>query len=832
MVINTTWAGSTVPSWEIIEPVNIEEPQITPEPIQTEQVTLWPTETPIEPVAPLISDTKKTLLEWWEMQAPEVKVEPTVAEPVPTPEVITKTVAPTEKKAPTEKVESVQDIKTKELAIAETERQQRTQRVLESTAAFDEAAKAGNLDLMKELSTKNPDLKLAFATSIRKVFGNKSNIEFFGKFNWASNDEMKSAAADGTMVIWSTQYNLLPEAQRRRFEQFNKLNQGKKSDFSNDNQNVISLEDITAEVEWLFSFDLRSKIEESRNNPELLKTRQDLENQQNDITEIDDALEVLEDDLEKEFPGMPRSFILAEKAKRAKNLIRSKNTLVNQYNAKLGTYKDMKSDIDLELQIAKFEDVQQKEIYQTSLWIYKERRSEMRADEKLKFLEDNRKLASETQFARQKELATFNNELREKGNAWGQYIDDGKGNLSYVKNGKEISVLTGLGKTVASSEDENYTWETKENSDGSYSVFWLPKKGQNVLQKNFAANWEPAVNFIKSTGTWTVTSYGWTHDKFQGLDIDGNVGDPITSPLEWEIIETSKHPWYGNTMVVRQSDDNLVRYSHLEKGFFKEWDKIGKGAVIGTMWNSWNVLKLDWTKPTAQELAQWFGSHLDIVTTDPDGNVRSSKETESYLNNVGLKKDKTDVLSERQQIFFNQQQSKFKSDPQVKAFESALSSGWDLIKSLDSVSWPWDVAAIFQFMKTLDPASVVRESEFAVAGNSAGISSKPELLIKKISTWELLTDVQRKEFWRLAFEYINNKGKLYDIKYNDMERVLWNAEIWGSNLPTRITDLIKDFKTNDIKDISWGKTYTSPSGFTYDTTWTSQKQDDFFTTNQ
>jgi len=41
----------------------------------------------------------------------------------------------------------------------------------------------------------------------------------------------------------------------------------------------------------------------------------------------------------------------------------------------------------------------------------------MRADEKLKFLEDNRKLASETQFARQKELATFNNELREKGNA-------------------------------------------------------------------------------------------------------------------------------------------------------------------------------------------------------------------------------------------------------------------------------------------------------------------------------------------------------------------------------------------------------------------------------
>jgi hypothetical protein len=61
-----------------------------------------------------------------------------------------------------------------------------------------------------------------------------------------------------------------------------------------------------------------------------------------------------------------------------------------------------------------------------------------------------------------------------------------------------------------------------------------------------------------------------------------------------------------------------------------------------------------------------------------------------------------------------------------------------------------------------------------------------------------------------------------------MERVLGNASIWGTNLPTRITDLISDFKSNDIKSISWNKTYTTSSWFKYDTTWTKNNRSNFF----
>ncbi len=842
MVVNTKWAENTAPIDEIQENIAPDETITPDEAIEKEAVLdetpvpfisddqkslmgLQKEPTPIDNTkVPFISEEQKDLVEGNVLKTPE----PVIAwpqEPTPKEEVA-------DIKTTTESVQDIKgkelDNKQKEITQKEAERQAKNQDILAKATAFDEAAKAWNFDLMTKMATENPDLKAAFTTSLRNVFGNKSNILFVGKFQGASNEKMKSWVESWEIVIGSKQYNMLPEEQRRRFEQFNKLNTAKRSNFSNDNENVISTEDIGAKIPELTTVDFRKEMNELLNNPELKKSRKELEEKQNEISEIDDALERLEDDLEKEFSRMPRSFILAEKAKRAKNLIRSKNSLINQYNAKLWTYKDMKNDINMELDVLKFEDAQNKAVYQTELERYKTARSEMREDEKIKFLEDNRKLAAQTQFDRQKELAEFNANLRKESMAWGQYIDNWEGDLLYVKDGKQLSVLTWLGKPVSTSEDENYTWQTKVNDDGSYTVFGLPKKGQNVVQKSFTANGDAATSYIKSTGTGSITSYGWNHDKFQGLDIDWNVGDPITTPIGWKVIEVSKHPWYGNTMVVQLSDGNKIRYSHLDVGYFKKWDIVGKWAVIWTMWNTGNVLKLDWTKPSAQELAQGFGSHLDIVTTDPDGNVRSAKETESYLNNAGIPKENPNMLTKDEKVFFNQQQSKFLANPQVKAFESALASVWDLSLSLKAITWPWDVAAIFNFMKTLDPTSVVREGEFALAANTAGISAKPWILLEKIKNWTQLDQKTRDEFWRLAFEYVKSKWKLYDNAYDDMQRILENNGIGGSNLPTRATDLIEGFDSNKVDVISWGKTYTTSSGYSYDTTWANQERNNFF----
>ena len=134
-----------------------------------------------------------------------------------------------------------------------------------------------------------------------------------------------------------------------------------------------------------------------------------------------------------------------------------------------------------------------------------------------------------------------------------------------------------------------------------------------------------------------------------------------------------------------------------------------------------------------------------------------------------------------------------------------------MIASLKSANWPWDVGAVFSFMKSLDPASVVKEWEFKLARESGGLDAKFDNLYWKIINWEQLTEEQRKAFGKISFEYIKSKWRMYDAKYNDMTKVLKNQWIPESYYPTRMTDYIKQYEnggnqptqTNTTQSVGW-----------------------------
>jgi hypothetical protein len=65
-----------------------------------------------------------------------------------------------------------------------------------------------------------------------------------------------------------------------------------------------------------------------------------------------------------------------------------------------------------------------------------------------------------------------------------------------------------------------------------------------------------------------------------------------------------------------------------------------------------------------------------------------------------------------------------------------------------------DIALITSFMKMLDPGSVVRETEFASAQNTAGLVGSLESWLKRLNSGELLKDEQRKTFANLAKKYM------------------------------------------------------------------------------
>ena len=304
-------------------------------------------------------------------------------------------------------------------------------------------------------------------------------------------------------------------------------------------------------------------------------------------------------------------------------------------------------------------------------------------------------------------------------------------------------------------------------------------------------------------------------------------GQSLLSAVDWTVIPTrlseTTNPNGGKECAEYVNDVTWL-------GLGSTWDskkaKIDSSITTPKAWDT-----AIWIPdPSNKQFAQYGhagivtgsdGTNVTIKSSNLQGNwaintitvpISQITKTGGFANTAIKWSTTTKPLSDQQYTQYNQATSKFVADPNVKAFESALAQGGDLIASLKSANWPGDVGAVFNFMKTLDPSSTVREWEFALAAKSAWVWEQFKNIPANKLEGTILTEEQRKAFGRLAFEYVKNKGKSYDIKYNDYTRVLKNQWIPESYYPTKMTDMIwqydgtsnpqkSDF-LNQIKSIS------------------------------
>jgi hypothetical protein len=75
---------------------------------------------------------------------------------------------------------------------------------------------------------------------------------------------------------------------------------------------------------------------------------------------------------------------------------------------------------------------------------------------------------------------------------------------------------------------------------------------------------------------------------------------------------------------------------------------------------------------------------------------------------------------------------------------------------------PSDTALIFNFMKILDPTSVVRESEFATAANSGGVPQAVQAEYNKVLKGGALSPEMRQEFLKTSKQLYEASKKSYD----------------------------------------------------------------------
>ena len=102
--------------------------------------------------------------------------------------------------------------------------------------------------------------------------------------------------------------------------------------------------------------------------------------------------------------------------------------------------------------------------------------------------------------------------------------------------------------------------------------------------------------------------------------------------------------------------------------------------------------------------------------------------------------------------------------------------------SAESKTGPGDIALITGFMKMLDPGSVVRETEFATARDTAGLYTRLENSLKKAETGQFLQPGQRKEFVDLAKQYLDSANKKAGEDKKDLGVVVKNYKLNPENV--------------------------------------------------
>jgi hypothetical protein len=102
--------------------------------------------------------------------------------------------------------------------------------------------------------------------------------------------------------------------------------------------------------------------------------------------------------------------------------------------------------------------------------------------------------------------------------------------------------------------------------------------------------------------------------------------------------------------------------------------------------------------------------------------------------------------------------------------------------SASSANGPGDIALITGFMKMLDPGSVVRETEFATARDTAGLFTQLQNRLEKAENGQLLSPQQRKEYIALSKKYLDSAQAKAAQEKKDLGLVVRNYKLNPENV--------------------------------------------------
>jgi len=810
---------------------------------EDELIIPWVTEElKTEEITPVVSETVEPQIK--EDITPEVKIEEKVEpiiEPSPEPTVEPSPVEerlripeviPEEKIEPVKveeiKVEpvewapvlSAQEIKSNELANQASEDAIKTAENAKVTAEFTNMLNswASNEDLAKIVNA-NPDLRDNFNSLVRDVFKTRADRDYFGKYSTFTNEQLSAAIKSGDIVVWSEQYNSLPETQRVAFEQFKAQEDAidvtdkatTDAQFAVDNNKTISLNDIVAQFKGIFSSDLRTKSQELLNTPEINAKAQELENKQNEIDKINDKLDedLLRKRIIKEFPWYPAWFINSKVRDEKNDLIREKNSLVNEYNSALWTYKSLKDNAQNEIDIIKYEDTQNREIYTTALNLFETRVEQMKKEERAEFEAMNKRLAADTKFQRDLIVKEFEAGLKAE-EKWWVYKTDRQGREIYVKDWVSTFVRNVEWEILFTETTKEYT-DTTQKEDWvfvttrsykdwrppeyfTYDINWDSSNNWNNVINNLISNiisndlqcWE-AVNKYVVWQLWVSRDDFWMWDSYASKKKLIN----STTPVVWGVAI-----W---------NDENAAEWKFTEfwHAWIITWYDANKGTLSITDWN-WNWDKMKSTHEVAITDILWSDGWFYTPNSIPKAVWFESEDTPLYKKFLAGKLTATDQKAIKDFDVFKVKAELYQEDL-VKQWTPQLEKIFALATNLrDTAPWrKWRIAAWFETSRLFSADLADYHADFEAFISNQALGN----LVQLKQDWATFGALSDKELQFIQSSATNLRGTLSDTAYKkELNRIIDTLAKGLS--PERIAELeAPEIIEEEIETTDWFDEY-------------------------
>jgi len=211
-----------------------------------------------------------------------------------------------------------------------------------------------------------------------------------------------------------------------------------------------------------------------------------------------------------------------------------------------------------------------------------------------------------------------------------------------------------------------------------------------------------------------------------------------------------------------------------------------QGTSLGTM----QAIEKS-NRDTAQDALQTKNLNSLINYRDKQANLYDAQAEAAKIE------AKAEVQAAVQRGGLNEDQAKLSMDlfdklnasqpvKQFGALQSQYSALENLIFKNDRLQGPGDIAIVFTFMKSLDPNSVVRESEFEVAAKAGGLPEQFVNQYNKLKDGSFLTDEMRLNFLSAAREAANSYVQSANIerdKYVDQGALFGLPEEYSGGKP-------------------------------------------------